>query len=82
MKSDCHFIKRITHEKIPEGRYPGKWGGYKVRFSVNGVVYEADTDDEIHSLSAYCTVVVAMVNDRQVVTVETFRRARKTVVEA
>ena len=43
---------------LPDGIYDGVWGGYIVRFSVDGVEYEARTEIGIRTLRAPCRVSV------------------------
>lgn len=44
---------------IPDGVYPGIWGGYRVRFTVAGTEYRADTSEGIRTQAAECTVTVS-----------------------
>jgi hypothetical protein len=43
-------------ERLPDGIYDGIWGGYVVRFSVNGSEYEAKTGVGIRTPCAPCKV--------------------------
>jgi len=45
-------------ENIPNGVYPGIWGGYVVEFTVNGVQYKADTKDGVRGMNCRCSVSV------------------------
>jgi len=43
---------------VPDGRYDGTWTGYLVRFAVDGVAYEGESDEGIRGMNVPCTVTV------------------------
>lgn len=59
MKTTATNVRRVDPNiVIPDGVYDGIWGGYRVRFYVDGVKYEANTSDGIRTPCAECTVTV------------------------
>jgi hypothetical protein len=48
----------IVSQMPPEGEYNGFWGGYRVRFDVDGSEYECKMRDGIRTPAARCTVRV------------------------
>lgn len=51
-------ITELTpQDKVPDGVYDGIWGGYVVTFSVNGINYEAKTEEGIRTPAAKCRVI-------------------------
>jgi len=43
---------------VPDGRYDGTHSGYLVRFVVDGVFYEGESDEAINGMNVPCTVTV------------------------
>lgn len=60
MKTTATKLRRLEYgnEHIPDGQFPGWWGGYFVSFVAHGVVYEAQTEIGIRTPRAKCTVTV------------------------
>lgn len=57
MATPANMLRRIEEiKRLPDGVYDGIWGGYVVRFVVNGVDYEAQTRDGIKTPRAACKV--------------------------
>ncbi len=54
-KSASEFRGIVT---VPDGSYPGKWGGYVVRFDVDGKEITFSTDVGVRGMSIPVTVVV------------------------
>jgi len=48
--------KLTTSKTLPDGTYKGIWGGYNVKFDVNGIQYEAKTHIGIRTMRAECIV--------------------------
>jgi FAD synthase len=53
-------IRRVENlaAVIPDGEYKGTWGGYVVRFKVDGKQYEAASSVGIRTQNAPCIVSV------------------------
>mgnify|MGYP007077531248 CR=1 FL=1 len=41
-----------------DGVYPGTWGGYVVRFTADGITYQAKSECGIRTMAAPCKVTV------------------------
>jgi hypothetical protein len=52
------IVKEVELATIPNGQYPGTWGGYKVVAEINDELYEFDVDNGIRTNSAPCTIYV------------------------
>ena len=51
------MLRRVEDiERLPDGVYDGVWGGYVVRFSVDGIDYEAQTKDGIRNPWCHCKI--------------------------
>lgn len=58
-----HKVKKMTQliidwKKLPNGRYPGVWGGYEVTTTINQKTYILQTYTGIRSPNAPCIVIV------------------------
>jgi hypothetical protein len=58
LASVTNVVQKISSDTIPDGRYTGTWGGYRVRFNAHGRHYEGDSDIGIRTPSAPCVVIV------------------------
>ena len=59
MRTDATEVKLLVDaQTIQNGRYPGVWGAYVVRFSVGDVEYEAKTLTGVRTIAMPCIVVV------------------------
>ena len=57
MATPATMLRRVEEiERLPDGVYDGVWGGYVVRFSVDGIDYEAQTKDGIRTPRAECKI--------------------------
>ena len=53
-----YSASEIDPATLPDGSYPGVWGGWYVTFSVGGMVYKARTSTGIRTPVADCTVTI------------------------
>lgn len=49
----------VMPERVPEGQYPGRWGGYSARFEIGTEKYMLHLDRGIEPPVQDCTVTVA-----------------------
>lgn len=54
MKSKVH----VKSGSIPDGQYPGFWGGYSVRFVADRLDVSASTEIGVRGLNIPCIVTV------------------------
>lgn len=50
--------KSLAPDEIPDGDYPGIWGGYEVGFTIGVSTYKIPVKDGIRTMSAKCIVHV------------------------
>ncbi len=66
--SSCTRVRKVSEfVQPPAGTYSGTWGGYTVRWEVDGIRYEAESTIGIRTPCAHCQVFV---DDRGEVTVK------------
>jgi hypothetical protein len=59
MKTPATQLRRVEAlDLLPDGVYDGVWGGYVVRFTVDGIDYEAHTSEGIRTPRAKCKITI------------------------
>lgn len=58
MIGELFDVRLVTDQLAPDGKFKGKWSGYKVTFNAFGAEYEAKTKTGIRGI-ADCMVTVS-----------------------
>lgn len=59
MATPATMLRRVEEiDRLPDGVYDGVWGGYVVRFAIDGIDYEAQTKDGIRTPRAECKITI------------------------
>ena len=52
------YVGGIDPASLPDGSYPGVWGGWSIAFTIGEMQYKARTSVGIRTPAASCTVTI------------------------